>query len=29
MNKEQIHVIGAGHAGLVAAINLTKIGYPV
>ncbi|MEO9886036.1 MAG: NAD(P)/FAD-dependent oxidoreductase [Balneola sp.] len=28
-NKEQIHVIGAGPAGLVAAINLAKNGYAV
>ena len=29
MNEEHIHVIGAGPAGLVAAINLAKNGYPV
>lgn len=29
MNKEPIHVIGAEPAGLVAAINLAKNGYPV
>ncbi|SHG37654.1 Dehydrogenase (flavoprotein) [Fodinibius roseus] len=29
MKKEHVHVIGAGPAGLVAAINLAKNGYPV
>ena len=29
MKKEQIHIIGAGPGGLVAAINLAKAGFPV
>lgn len=29
MKKKQIHIIGAGLGGLVAAINLTRAGYPV
>lgn len=29
MKKEKIHIVGAGPAGLVAAINLARNGYPV